>query len=58
MSTQLNTETSSECATPKVSFLCQVLSGLEGDLHCRKLHLSHKLVNVACTLEGEQTSVC
>lgn len=36
----------------------QVLMGLEGDLHCRKLHLSHKLLNVACTLEGEQTSMC
>ncbi|XP_064473748.1 plexin-B-like isoform X2 [Ornithodoros turicata] len=36
----------------------QVLNGLETDPYCRKLHLSHKLHNVACTLEGEQTSVC
>ncbi|KAL3202803.1 hypothetical protein MRX96_001178 [Rhipicephalus microplus] len=36
----------------------QVLMGLQGDLHCRKLHPSYKLLNMACTLEGEQTSLC
>lgn len=36
----------------------QILGGLDTDPYCRKLHLSHKLHNVACTLEGEQTSVC
>ncbi|EEC14243.1 plexin B, putative [Ixodes scapularis] len=36
----------------------QVLTGLENDMHCRNLHFSHKLLNVACTLEGEQTSMC
>ncbi|KAG0427984.1 hypothetical protein HPB47_025004 [Ixodes persulcatus] len=36
----------------------QVLTGLENDMQCRNLHFSHKLLNVACTLEGEQTSMC
>ncbi|XP_034935883.1 plexin-B [Chelonus insularis] len=36
----------------------QILEALELDAGCRKLHLAHKLENVACTLEGEETSAC
>lgn len=28
------------------------------DMNCKKMHLSHKLENVACTLEGEEASNC
>lgn len=28
------------------------------DINCKKMHLSHKLENVACTLEGEEASNC
>ncbi|XP_076249106.1 plexin B [Calliopsis andreniformis] len=36
----------------------QILEALETDAGCRKLHLAHRLENVACTLEGEETSAC
>lgn len=36
----------------------QIILGLEMDPLCNKMHLSHKLDNVACTMEGEPTSVC
>ncbi|KAH0546188.1 plexin-B [Cotesia glomerata] len=36
----------------------QILEALESDAGCRKLHLAHRLENVACTLEGEETSAC
>ncbi|XP_075218769.1 plexin B isoform X1 [Lycorma delicatula] len=36
----------------------QILESLETDPLCKKLHLAHKLENVACTLEGEETSTC
>lgn len=36
----------------------QVLEALELDPYCQKMHLAHKLETVACTLEGEETSVC
>lgn len=36
----------------------QILEALETDTGCRKLHLAHRLENVACTLEGEETSAC
>ncbi|XP_035219207.1 plexin-B-like isoform X4 [Stegodyphus dumicola] len=36
----------------------QVLEALEMDPYCQKLHLADKLETVACTLEGEETSVC
>lgn len=36
----------------------QILECLEADPYCKKLHLAHKLENVACTLEGEETSTC
>ncbi|XP_047364074.1 plexin-B [Vespa velutina] len=36
----------------------QILEALETDAGCRKLHLAHKLENVACTLQGEETSAC
>ncbi|XP_014222817.2 plexin-B isoform X2 [Trichogramma pretiosum] len=35
-----------------------ILEVLETDPTCRKLHLAHRLENVACTLEGEETSAC
>nr|CAD7400762.1 unnamed protein product [Timema poppensis] len=35
-----------------------VLDAMNNDLHCKKMHLAHKLENVACTLEGEETSTC
>ena len=28
------------------------------DPYCKKMHLAHRLDNVACTLEGEETSMC
>ena len=36
----------------------QILDALDIDPHCKKMHLAHKLENVACTLEGEETSTC
>ncbi|XP_014213293.1 plexin-B [Copidosoma floridanum] len=36
----------------------EILETLETDPACRKLHLAHRLENVACTLEGEETSAC
>lgn len=36
----------------------QVIEALESDPVCKKMHLAHKLENVACTLEGEETSTC
>lgn len=36
----------------------QVIEALENDPYCEKMHLARKLETVACTLEGEQTSVC
>ncbi|KYN31861.1 Plexin-B [Trachymyrmex septentrionalis] len=36
----------------------QILEALETDAGCRKLHLAHRLENVAYTLEGEETSAC
>lgn len=36
----------------------QIIVALEMDPHCSKMHLAHKLDTVACTLEGEPTSVC
>lgn len=35
-----------------------IIIALELDPHCSKMHLAHKLETVACTLEGEPTSVC
>lgn len=36
----------------------QILDSLDMDNNCKKMHLSHKLENVACTLEGEEASTC
>ncbi|CAH0774149.1 unnamed protein product [Bemisia tabaci] len=36
----------------------QIFESLEADTYCSKMHLAHKLENVACTLEGEETSAC
>lgn len=36
----------------------QILTALDTDTQCNKLHLAHKLENVFCTLDGEQTSAC
>lgn len=36
----------------------QVLEALDMDPNCQKMHLADKLETVACTLEGEETSVC
>ncbi|KAK6619958.1 hypothetical protein RUM44_006358 [Polyplax serrata] len=36
----------------------QIIEALEADPACKKMHLAHKLENVACTLEGEETSTC
>lgn len=36
----------------------QIVLGLEMDPLCNKMHLAHKLDNVACTMEGEPTSIC
>ncbi|GIY36928.1 hypothetical protein CDAR_618542 [Caerostris darwini] len=36
----------------------QVLEALDTDPYCQKMHLAEKLETVACTLEGEETSVC
>ncbi|XP_012278173.1 plexin-B isoform X2 [Orussus abietinus] len=36
----------------------QILDALETDAGCRKLHLAHRLENVACTMEGEETNAC
>jgi plexin A len=33
----------------------QILDALDSDPNCKKMHLAHKLENVACTLEGENT---
>lgn len=41
-----------------VDFLFQIMDTLNTDLNCRRLTLSHRLENVACTLEGEETSAC
>lgn len=34
------------------------MDALNSDSNCLKNHLSHKLENVASTLEGEETSAC
>lgn len=34
------------------------MDALEMDVNCKKMHLAHKLKNVACTLEGDETSAC
>ncbi|XP_052127793.1 plexin-B [Frankliniella occidentalis] len=36
----------------------QILDSLDMEPYCKKLHLAHKLENVSCTLEGEETSTC
>ncbi|XP_066996957.2 plexin-B isoform X2 [Anabrus simplex] len=36
----------------------QILDALDADPSCKKMHLAHKLENVSCTLEGEETSTC
>ncbi|XP_049807019.1 plexin-B [Schistocerca serialis cubense] len=36
----------------------QILEALDTDPYCKKMHLAHKLENVGCTLEGEETSTC
>lgn len=36
----------------------QILDALDIDPHCKKMHLAHKLENVGCTLDGEETSTC
>ncbi|XP_068152091.1 plexin-B [Drosophila tropicalis] len=36
----------------------QIMDALESDINCRKMQLSRKLENVACTLDGEDTSNC
>lgn len=36
----------------------QILDALNTDGNCRRLHLAQRLENVACTLEGEETSAC
>ncbi|CAL1269603.1 unnamed protein product [Larinioides sclopetarius] len=36
----------------------QILEALDTDPYCQKMHLAEKLETVACTLEGEETSVC
>ncbi|XP_055371957.1 plexin-B isoform X2 [Condylostylus longicornis] len=36
----------------------QIMNTLEVDQNCKKMHLAHKLENVACTLDGEETSAC
>ncbi|XP_061706998.1 plexin-B [Cydia pomonella] len=36
----------------------QIILGLEMDPLCNKMHLAHKLDNVACTMEGDPTSIC
>ncbi|CAG7724457.1 unnamed protein product [Allacma fusca] len=36
----------------------QILEALEMEPYCKKMHLAHRLDNVACTLEGEETSMC
>jgi len=35
-----------------------IIDALQSDPVCKKMHLAHKLENVACTLEGEHTSTC
>lgn len=35
----------------------QILDNLDMDPYCKKMHLAHKLDNVACTLEGENCIV-
>lgn len=34
------------------------MEALETDMNCRRLTLAHRLENVACTFEGEETSAC
>lgn len=41
-----------------VNRTCQILDALNNDSNCIKSHSAHKLENVACTLEGEETSAC
>lgn len=36
----------------------QIMEALETDTNCRRLNLAHRLENVACTFEGEETSAC
>lgn len=36
----------------------EIIHALDTDLNCKKMHLSHKLENVAFTLGGEETSAC
>ncbi|KAG8225099.1 hypothetical protein J437_LFUL004019 [Ladona fulva] len=38
--------------------ISQILEALETDPYCKRMHLAHKLENVACTLAGEETSTC
>nr|CAD7429269.1 unnamed protein product [Timema monikensis] len=45
-----------KCANERIHM--EVLDAMNNDLHCKKMHLAHKLENVACTLEGEETSTC
>jgi plexin A len=35
-----------------------ILEGLEMDPMCQRLHLAHKLEDISCTLNGEETSSC
>ncbi|KAM8702809.1 hypothetical protein ACLKA7_005158 [Drosophila subpalustris] len=36
----------------------QIMDALDSDPNCKKMYLSRKLENVACTLDGEDTSNC
>ncbi|XP_017468489.1 PREDICTED: plexin-B [Rhagoletis zephyria] len=36
----------------------EIMHALDTDVNCKKMHLSHKLENVAFTLGGEETSAC
>ncbi|ALC48073.1 plexB [Drosophila busckii] len=36
----------------------QIMNALDTDFNCKKMQLSRKLENVACTLDGEDTSNC
>ncbi|XP_030379385.1 plexin-B [Scaptodrosophila lebanonensis] len=36
----------------------QIMDALQSDINCKKMNLSLKLQNVACTLDGEDTSKC
>lgn len=46
------------CITKSTNNFFQILDALDMDISCKKMHLSHKLENVACTLEGEESSNC